>query len=144
MKIGFKKGHKWYSPIVRTLTTSQWSHAGIWIGDRFYESTATKGVQSKSGVRDYPISTEIIEEYEWFDCPIADEVALERYYEVSSFSYDYVSLLAFATVHIRDAKRLYCYELVLYMMIGEADCRVTPEVLFMWLLRLQRLEAQYG
>jgi len=144
MKIGFKKGHKWYSPIVRTLTTSQWSHAGVWIGERFYESTATKGTQYKSGVRDYPITPEIIAEYEWFDCPVKDEFALDRYYEVQSFGYDYVSLLAFLTVHIRDAKRLYCYELVLYMMTGEADYRVTPEVLMGMILRLQKLEKLYG
>lgn len=142
MKIGFKRGHKFYSPIIRTLTTSQWSHAAAWIGDSLYESTATKGVQYKSGVRSYPITPEIIDEYEWFDCPIEDDIALERYNSVCTFSYDYFSLLAFLTIRIRDAKRLYCYELILFMMIGSADIRVTPEVLMAWLLRLQK--GQHG
>lgn len=138
MKIGFKKGHKWYSPIVRALTTSQWSHAGVWIGDRFYESTALKGDQSKSGVRDYPITTVIAQDYEWFEYDIPDELALERYNQIKDCSYDYFSLLAFITLKVRDAKRYYCYELVLYMMTGAVDERATPEVLLTYIARLQK------
>jgi hypothetical protein len=138
MKIGFKKGHKFYSPIVRTITASQWSHAAVWIGDRLYESTALKGAQSTAGVRDYLITSDITQEYEWFDCPIDDELALKRYQEIKGCGYDYFSLLAFLTIHARDAKRYYCYEAVLYMMVGSVDEKATAEVLLTHLARLQK------
>jgi hypothetical protein len=138
MKIGFKKGHKFYSPLVRAFTTSQWSHAAVKIGDRLYESTAIKGAYHKSGVRDYPITPEIIEQYEWFDCPVDDAIALQRYNEIKDCKYDYFSLLSFLFIKVRDAKRYYCYEQVLYMMLGGVDERATGEVLLTYLARMQR------
>jgi hypothetical protein len=140
MKIGFKKGHKFYSPIVRTFTTSQWSHAAVWIGDNLYESTALKGDKYKSGVRCYPISQEISDEYEWFDCNVPDKLALERFNQISGCSYDYFSLLSFLTLKVRDSKRYYCYELVLYMMTGNVNERATGEVLLTHLARLQKAQ----
>jgi hypothetical protein len=138
MKIGFKKGHKWYSGITRGLTTSQWSHAGAWIGDRFYESTALKGDQSKSGVRDYPVTTALAQDYEWFEYNIPDELALARYNQIKDCAYDYFSLLSFLFLKVRDSKRYYCYEAVLYMMIGAVDERATPEVILTYMARLQK------
>jgi hypothetical protein len=138
MKIGFKKGRKFYSPIVRTITDSQWSHAAVWIGERLYESTALRGTQPSSGVRDYLITPEITQEYEWFDCPVDDGVALKRYEEIKGSAYDYFSLLAFLTVKIKDSSRYYCYEAVLYMMVGAVDEKATAEVLLTQLARLQK------
>jgi hypothetical protein len=140
MKIGFKKGHKFYSPIVRTFTTSQWSHAAVWIGDNLYESTALKGKYHKSGVRDYPITPEIIQEYEWFDCPVDDALALQRYNEIKDCGYDYFSLASFVLIRVRDAKRYYCYEQVLYLMLGSVNERATGEVLLTHLARLQKAQ----
>lgn len=129
MKIGFKKGHKFYSSVVRALTHSQWSHAAALINGRFYESTALKGEYKTSGVRDYPSTPEIESEYEWFDSCVPDELALKRYEEIKGFPYDYLSLLAFFTLKIRDSRRFYCYEAILYMMVGDVSARVTPEVI---------------
>lgn len=138
MKIGFKRGNKWYSGIIRVLTTSQWSHVGVWIDDRFYESTASRGEQHKSGVRDYPITPEIIQDYEWFDCSVPDDLAIERYNQIKDCKYDYFSLLAFIRLKVRDAKRYYCYEQALHMMTGAVNERATPELLLSYLLRPQR------
>ena len=140
MKIGFKKGHKFYSPIVRTFTTSQWSHAAILIGSRLYESVALRGGKKKSGVRDYEITPEVEAEYEWFDSCVPDDFALARYEEIKHCGYDYISLLSFLTLKVRDRKRYYCYESVLYMMTGAVDERVTPEVIHTWEARLRKLQ----
>lgn len=137
MKIGFKRGNKWYSGIIRLFTTSQWSHVGIWIDDRFYESTASKGEQHKSGVRDYLITPEIIQGYEWFDCNVDHALAIERYNKIKDCGYDYLSLLAFIKLRVRDAKRYYCYEQTLYMLTGSVNERATPEVLLSYLSRTQ-------
>lgn len=141
MKIGFKKGNKFYSPLIRTFTTSNYSHAAILIGSRLYESAALKGSRNKSGVRDCEITPEIEAEYEWFDSCVPDEIALARYEEIKHCGYDYFSLLSFLSMKVRDRKRYYCYESVLYMMTGRVDERATPEVLFNWEARLRK---QYG
>lgn len=138
MKIGFKRGNKWYSGIIRVFTTSQWSHVGVWIDDRFYESTASKGTQHKAGVRDYLITPEIITEYEWFDCNVDHELAIERYNQIKDCAYDYFSLLSFIKLRVRDSKRHYCYEQALHMLTGAVNKRVTGEVLLTHILRLQR------
>ena len=137
MKIGFKKGQKFYSPIVRAFTTSQWSHAVLLIQGRIYESVALKGNFSKSGVRDYPSTPEIEAEYEWFDSCVAEALALQRYEQIKHCKYDYVSLLSFLTLKVRDAKRYYCYEAVLYMMLGRVDERATGEIILSWEMRLR-------
>lgn len=137
MKIGFKKGSKFYSPLIRTFTTSNYSHAAILIGSRLYESAALKRSRNKSGVRDYEITPEIEAEYEWFDSCVPDELALTRYEEIKHCKYDYFSLLSFVSLKVRDRKRYYCYELVLYMMTGAVHERVTPEVLLCWESRLR-------
>ena len=140
MKIGFKKGHKWYSSTVRALTHSQWSHVVALIDGRIYESTATKGKYSNAGVRDYPSTPEIEAEYEWFDSCVSDEIAIKRYKEIKGLPYDYFSLLAFLTLKVRDAKRYYCYETILHMMVGDVSSRVTPEIILWTEKKLQKGE----
>ena len=140
MKIGFKKGHKFYAPIVRAFTHSQWSHVAALIGGRIYESTALKGDHTSSGVRDYPITPEIEVEYEWFDSCVEDTIALKRYEEIKGCPYDYFSLFAFFSLKVRDSKRFYCYETILYMMVGEVGARVTPEIILWTEKKLQKGE----
>lgn len=141
MKIGFKRGHKFYSPLVRAFTHSQWSHVAALINGRIYESTATKGEHETSGVRDYPSTPEIEDEYEWYESVVPDELALQRYNEIKGKSYDYFSLFAFLSLKIRDAKRFYCYETILYLMVGDVGARVTPEVI-LW--NEMKLRKQYA
>lgn len=137
MKIGFKRGSKFYSPIVRAFTTSQWSHAVLLIRGRIYESTALRGKYYKSGVRDYPSTPEIEAEYEWFDSCVDENHALRRYEKIKNCKYDYASLLSFLLLKVRDSKRYYCYEAVLYMMLGRVDERATSETILAWEMRLR-------
>ena len=142
MKIGFKKGDHWYSGGVRALTHSQWSHTAALISGRIYESTALKGTQDTAGVRDYPCTPEIEAEYEWYDSCVPDEIALKRYEEIKGYPYDYLSLLAFFTLKIRDSRRFYCYETILYMMVGDVSARVTPEIILWTEIQLRSTYAK--
>jgi len=136
MKVGFKRGANWYSSIIRAVSVSQFSHGGVWIGDRFYESAARKGDHDKSGVRDYPMTAELEAEYWWIDVGGDDAAALARYEKVKHFGYDYFSLLSFFPVwNVRDASRMYCWEFVLYMLDHKVKWRVTAEIIVTFLLR---------
>ena len=138
MRLGFKRGDKWYHAITRVLLCSNYSHAAVEINGRLYESTALRGSKNQAGVRDYEITPEIEAEYEWFDSCVPNEVALARYEEIKHCGYDYFSLLSFLSLKVRDRKRYYSYESVLHMMLGRVDERVTPEVLFNWEARLRK------
>ena len=141
MKIGFKRGEHWYNALVRTVLNSQWSHAAIAIerpdGWRLYESAALKGEYHKAGVRDYPLTGEVADDYVWVDIGNADDdAALVRYESVKHKKYDYASLLSFLPLfNVRDSSRMYCYELVLHMLGGRVKWRVTPEIILTFILR---------
>jgi hypothetical protein len=136
MKIGFKRGQHWYSAIVRTVLNSQWSHGVVVINGILHESTATKGNRATAGVRAYPLTPEIEADYVWFDIGGDDGAALERYAKVDGFPYDFFSELSFLPVfNVRDAKRLYCYELVLLLMGHSVKWRVTPEIILTHILK---------
>ena len=143
MKLGFKRGDHWYSTLTRMFTTSQWSHGAVAIerpeGWRLYESSATKGVHHKSGVRDYPLLPDVADDYHWFDLGTAgDQDALNRYELVKNHGYDFFSLLSFLPIfNVRDSSRLYCWELVLWMVGGYAKWRVTPEIILTFILKRQ-------
>ena len=141
MKIGFKRGDHWYSAVVRTVLNSQWSHGVICINDRLYESVALKGIHPNAGVRDYPITDDIASQYEWFDIGGDDSAALARYEKVKGSGYDFFSELSFLPIfNTRDAKRFYCYELVIFMMGYSVKWRVTPEIIMTYILRQQSKE----
>lgn len=140
MKVGFKRGKNWYSSVNRTVLNSQWSHSviaietdGVW---SLYESAALKGNKHKSGVRDYLLTPEIEAEYTWIDLGTSKDVeALERYKQVSSYSYDYLSLLSFFPLfNVRDNSRMYCHELTFWMLGGKVKWRVTPEIILFYIL----------
>ena len=136
MKIGFKRGEKWHSTVIRTVLNSQWSHGAVVIDGRLYESVAMKNEHGASGVRDYPMTDAISAEYVWFDIGGDDAAALARYKEVAGYKYDYFSLLSFLPVfNVRDSSRMYCWELVLWMMGGYAKWRVTAEIILTFILR---------
>jgi len=140
MKLGFKRGTNWYSAVNRTVLNSQWSHSvvaiqteGVW---RLYESAALKGKHHKAGVRDYVLTPEIEAEYTWIDIGTSrDAEALTRYKEVCTYSYDYISLLSFLPVlNVRDADRMYCHELVLWLIGGHSKWRTTPEIILLYII----------
>ena len=133
MKIGFKRGNHWYSGIVRALTRSQYSHGCVEVQGRLYESTALKGEQPHAGVRDYEMTPDTASQYTWYECSVPDELALQRYEQIKGKRYDYVSLLAFLTLKIRDVKRLFCYEVQLYMLTGAVNEPASAEVVLKYL-----------
>lgn len=136
MKIGFKRGKNWSSTVIRTVLNSQWAHGGVLINGQFYESTALKGEHHKSGVRDYPMTDAIAAEYVWFDIGGDDDAALKRYEEVKTYWYDFFSLISFLpALNARDSKRMYCWELVLWMIGGYAKWRVTAEIILTFVLK---------
>ena len=136
MKLGLKRGNHWYSAIVRGLLRSQWSHGVVVIDGRLYESVALKNEHGGSGVRDYPITGEIAAQYVWFDIGGDDAAAVDRYNKIKGASYDFFSLLSYLPVfNVRDSKRFYCYELMLYMMGHWVKWRVSPEIILTFVLR---------
>ena len=130
MKLAFKRGSNIYHTVIRTELNSQWSHGGILINGQFYESTALKGAHHKSGVRDYPMTDAIAADYVFIDIGGDDAAALKRYEQVKNYGYDFLSLLSFLpALNFRDSKRMYCWELMLWMIGGYAKWRVTPEII---------------
>ena len=136
MKIGFKRGDKWHSDVIRAVLNSQWSHGVVVIDGVLHESVAKKGEHSRAGVRRYPITDAVAADYDWFDMGGDDAAAVARFKEVDGYAYDYLSLISFLPVlNARDSKRLYCWELVLWMIGGYAKWRVTPEIILTHILK---------
>ena len=136
MRLGLKRGDKWYHAITRMLLRSNYAHAAIEINGRLYESTALKGDQPRAGVRDYPLTPEAAAHYEWHDLGTTYEAtALENYALIQGKPYDFFSLLAFLNVNARDSQRLYCYEAVLWLLGGQTVGRVTPEIILTFVLK---------
>jgi hypothetical protein len=137
MKLGFKRGDKWYSTIVRVSLCSQYSHSAIEINGRLYEAVALKNGRDRAGVRDYDLDAETASHYEWFDLGTSGEVdALLAYSKVAGHGYDFCSLLDFVTMFkIRDSKREYCHELTALMLGLEEKYRVTPEKILTHVIR---------
>lgn len=140
MKLGFKRGNTWHASLIRAVLNSQWSHGVVVIDGVLHESVALKNEHGGSGVRCYPITDAIAAEYVWFDMGSDDDAAaLARFKEVHGYRYDYLSLISFLPVlNARDAKRLYCWELVLCMIGGYAKWRVTAEIILTFLLKIRK------
>lgn len=135
MKIGFKRGDQWYHTLTRMVTRSGYSHAALEIEGRLYESTARKGGQPTAGVRDYPLTDDVAAQYVWLDLGTAhDAEAKARYEIVRGRGYDYLSWLAYMNIQARDKNRLLCYELVMWLLGGDADQRCTVEVILLLVL----------
>lgn len=137
MKLGLKRGNKWYHTFVRIILCSQWSHSAIEINGRLYEAVALKNGRDKAGVRDYDLDAETASHYEWFDLGHEhDADALLAYSKVTGHGYDFFSLLDFVTIlKIRDSKREYCHELTALMLGLKEKYRVTPEKILAHVLR---------
>lgn len=136
MKIGFKRGSKWTSSVIRTVLNSQWSHGVVVIDGVLHESVALKDTHGNAGVRCYPMTDAIAAEYVWFDIGGDDAAALARFREVQGYGYDYLSLISFLpALNARDSKRMYCWELVLWMIGGYAKWRVTAEIILTFVLK---------
>jgi hypothetical protein len=137
MKLGFKRGSSWYHTIIRAILNSQWSHVVLVIQGRLYESVFLKGEHEKSGVRDYPITDKIASDYIWLDLGTdGEKEALERYEIVRNYPYDLISEISFLPLlNARDSKRMYCGELVLWMLGGHVKWRVTFEIILTHVLR---------
>lgn len=139
MKLGFKRGSNWHSTVIRAVLNSQWSHGVVVIDGVLHESVAMKGDRSTAGVRCYPITDTIAAEYVWFDVGGDDVAALKRFNEVAGYGYDYLSLVSFLpALNARDAKRLYCWELVLWMLGGYVKWRVTAEIILTHVLKTRK------
>jgi hypothetical protein len=136
MKIGFKRGNKWHASVIRAVLNSQWSHGVVVIDGVLHESVALKNEHGGSGVRCYPITDAIAADYVWIDIGGDDAAALARFKEVQGYGYDYLSLISFLPIfNVRDSKRMYCWELVLWMIGGYAKWRVTAEIILTFVLR---------
>lgn len=139
MKVGLKRGSKWYHAITRMVSRSGYSHAAVEIGGRLYESTALKGDHARAGVRDYPLTAEIAAQYEWLDLGADfDSQALANYELIRGKGYDYFSLLSFLNVEARDSRRFYCYEAVLWMLGGRTKGRVTVETILYFIFKFRK------
>ena len=139
MKLGFKRGKNWHSSVIRALLNSQWSHGVVVVDGKLYESVALKNDHGKAGVRSYPITDAIAADYLWFDIGGDDVAAVTRFKEVQGFGYDYLSLISFLpALNARDSKRLYCWELMLWVIGGYVKRRVTPEIILTFVLKTRK------
>jgi hypothetical protein len=131
MKLGLKRGSSIWSAINRYILRTQWSHSAIEIHGRIYESTALKGHQYKSGVRDYLLTPEVANQFTWIDLgESGNKQALAVYELIRGHSYDYASLISFQLpISVRDSKREYCHELSSLMMGIDYKGYKTPELL---------------
>ena len=137
MKVGLKttnsRGIKaLFSMLTRWRLHTKFPHAGIVIGDTLTHATL------QGGVRDVPFNPE---GWVLYDYPaVSDELARERLARFSGAKYDWFALLAFVFPwRISDSRRVYCFELVWFVMTGEnPSFKVTPEMILAKLLETQR------
>jgi len=130
MKLALRRGpatdatwmDKLASNIIAVRLMTEYTHAGIVIGDTLYHATARRGLHSAAYT---PERWELIELG-----TDGDMEALRLFSKHDGAGYDWFSLLAFALIPARDSRRFYCYEWCHLAMTGKHPTeRATPESL---------------
>lgn len=110
--------------VIKTRLVSQYCHGGIVIDGHLYHATAKRGLHTLKPNEWSPQNWDIFEV-----CGDSD-LALYNFKEHEGASYDWVSLLTFIGLSVRDTSRFYCYEWCYFAKTGKiAKNKITPEVL---------------
>jgi hypothetical protein len=117
--------------VIEGRLVTEFSHAGIVIGDTLYHSTGAKGVHAEQGVD--------LSGWTLIDLgEMRDARALALFRHVEGSGYDWVSLTSFVVItSSSDSQRWYCYELCWLLLTGTAPReRVTAEMLILQALAM--------
>lgn len=111
---------------IKARLVSQYCHGGIVINGELFHATAAHGLHSLPAGQWSPDNWDLIElgDAHWHHS------ALKLFAHYQGARYDWVSLLAFVGLRVRDHDRMYCFEWCWLAMTGQvATERVTPEML---------------
>lgn len=113
--------------VTKVRLVSQFSHGGIVIDGVLYHATATCGLHALRPGEWHPERWDLIEVGN-----ARDDAARDAFLRLAGAEYDWLSLLAFVGLRVRDSSRMYCYEWCWIALTGEVPReRVTPEMLLM-------------
>ncbi|MGL6010233.1 MAG: hypothetical protein ACRC0J_01785 [Shewanella oncorhynchi] len=120
--------------MIKSRLVSQYCHGGIVIDGTLYHSTSAKGLHDVDKWN--PSEWDLVELGS-----DRDDAALDLFCRYHGAGYDWVSLIAFAGLKVRDSSRMYCFEWCYFAMTGvQPRFRVTPEVLMS--LRLAKYDTR--
>jgi hypothetical protein len=124
--------------VIKARLVSQYCHGGIVVDGDLYEANTEKGLAV------HPKGTWSPERWDLFNLEGDDQQVLRAFAQYQGAAYDWLSLLAFIGLRVRDSSRLYCYEWCWIAQTGDMPTwRITPELLLAehW-RRFSRLEIQ--
>lgn len=111
---------------IKARLVSQYCHGGIVINGELFHATAAHGLHSLPAGQWSPDNWDLIElgDADWHTS------VLRLFAHYQGVRYDWLSLLAFVGLRVRDSSRMYCFEWCWLAMTGQvATERVTPEML---------------
>jgi hypothetical protein len=116
--------------VIKARLASDYCHGGIVIDGALYHATSARGLHRLGAGEWTPKNWDLI------DVGGDDEAALSIFRQHEGAPYDWLSLLAFVGLRVRDSERMYCFEWCWLAITGEQPrARVTPETLLLLSLR---------
>lgn len=110
--------------VIRARLVSQYCHGGVVIDGWLYHATSARGLHALKPGEWTP------ERWELIDIDADKEVAWRMWLRYGGAQYDWLSLLAFVGLRVRDSRRMYCFEWCWLAMTGQVPTwRITPEML---------------
>ena len=134
MKLAFRKTNaKGFFPSLFNRYT-KWSlktdypHGGVIIGDMLWHTTPS-GLQSEVFNKH--------NDFDVFDTPVSDKIALNRISEYKGIRYDGIGLIGFKLPwRFSDSNALYCFEVLWLALTGENPSKpISPDTIMAELLR---------
>ena len=119
--------------VIKARLVSQYCHGAIAVDGHLYQAAPSYGLHTLRPDEWSP------EKWELFDVNANADTVLELFNVYKGADYDWLSLLAFVGLRVRDASRFYCFEWCWLAMTGQTPTfRVTPEMLIALAYRNQR------
>lgn len=120
--------------LIKARLVSQYCHGAIELDGHIYQATSAHGLHALNPDEWSP------EKWELFDVDIDTAAVLRLFILYEGADYDWLSLLAFVGLRVRDASRFYCFEWCWLAMTGQIPTfRVTPEMLIALAYRNQHM-----
>jgi hypothetical protein len=110
--------------IIKARLVSQYCHGAIVVDGDLYQANTEQGMEVLRREDWTP------ERWDLFSVEGDDEGVLRAFDQYRGAAYDWLSLLAFVGLRVRDSSRLYCYEWCWIALTGDMPKRrITPELL---------------
>ena len=110
--------------VIKARLVSDYCHAGVVIDGHLYHATSGRGLHCLAPSQWSP------ERWDLINIAADEAAALYEFRRLSGAKYDWVSLLSFVGLRVRDSSRMYCFEWCWIAITGEVPRRrITPEAI---------------